>query len=329
MFSRKYNKQNKFKRILLKLLNVYAYEKETLNIVNPNYKKQHGNIIKFNDKSFNFSQGYLNLSRKIKKLDIFYRYSPNVSLWNSNDRWKRIVPNINKEQLITICMLSLKKTILNFLDNNNLEISLNLISDNTNEKFDTHLIELVNSDKYSIFQYKSKIQGNRGSYLECCDQAEKSEDLIFFIEDDYLFEKNCIEEMLMTFSRISTVLKKDVIMCPSDYNFYYDSLYETNLFIGNKNKWRTVGETLLTFMISKDIFEKNKSLVRKVGKDINDPFEKPLHEVYKKNVCLAPVNSLSYHISRGVPSTDDSWINLWNEYFEKSKNYLTGNNRQQ
>ena len=40
MFPRKNTKQNRFIRLLLKLLNVYAYEKETLNIVNPNYKNQ-------------------------------------------------------------------------------------------------------------------------------------------------------------------------------------------------------------------------------------------------------------------------------------------------
>ena len=43
MFPRKNTKQNRFIRLLLKLLNVYAYEKETLNIVNPNYKNQNGN----------------------------------------------------------------------------------------------------------------------------------------------------------------------------------------------------------------------------------------------------------------------------------------------
>ena len=111
MFPRKYNKQNKFKRFLLKLLNVYAYERETLNIVNPNYKNSYGNIIKFNDKSFNFSQGYLDLSRKINKLDIFFRYAPNSNLYKSKGSWKRIIPNINKEQLISTCIISLKETI--------------------------------------------------------------------------------------------------------------------------------------------------------------------------------------------------------------------------
>ena len=72
MFTRLLNKQNKLKRIILKLLNVYAYDKETLNIVNPEYKSVNGNLVAFNDKSFNFSRGYLDLTRKIQKLDIFF-----------------------------------------------------------------------------------------------------------------------------------------------------------------------------------------------------------------------------------------------------------------
>ena len=38
MFPRKYKKLSSFKRFILKLLNVYALDKETLNLVNPNYK---------------------------------------------------------------------------------------------------------------------------------------------------------------------------------------------------------------------------------------------------------------------------------------------------
>ena len=43
-------KQSKIKGIILKLLNVYAYDKETLNIINPDYKNVNGNLIAFNDK---------------------------------------------------------------------------------------------------------------------------------------------------------------------------------------------------------------------------------------------------------------------------------------
>ena len=322
MFPRKLNKQNKIKRLILKLLNVYAYSKETLNIENPNYKNQNGNLVKFNDKSFKFTKGYLDLTRKIENLDIFFRYAPSVNLWNSTKRWKRIIPDIDKETLISVCLNSLKNSILKFLEKNKLEICLHLVSDNSNYEFDNKILKLLKNNKFNIKQYKSKLEGNRGSYLECCDNAEISNDLIFFIEDDYLFEKNCIEEMILTYSRISTLIKDDIVLCPTDYPFFYDSLYDTNLFIGNDFKWRTVGETLLTYMFSKKILRNYKKNIRLVGEINNEPFEKPLHQIYKEIKCLAPINSLSYHISRSVPDDTNNWTSLWNINYKEYKKFI-------
>ena len=56
---------------------------------------------------------------------------------------------------------------------------------------------------------------------------------------------------------------------------------------------------------------------RLVGEQENEPFEKPLHEIYKKTPCLSPINSLSYHISRDHPATTEDWINLWNNNYTK------------
>ena len=312
MFSRIYKKQNIIVKFILKIFNLYAYDKETLNMVNPSYKNVGKNLIRLNDKSFNLSKGYLKLDRKIKKLDIFYRYSPNNNLWNSSKNWKRIIPNIDKRTLISVSLTSLKESILFFLEKNNLEINLNLISDNSDEKFDIHIGKLLFSEKFKTHKYNTKIKGNRGSYLECCDKAMNSEDLIFFIEDDYLFEKNCIDEMIFTYSRLSTILGKDIIMCPSDYPFYYDSLYNTNLYFGKNLRWRNVEETLLTFLFSKKILLQNLNSFRKVGKQENDPFEKPLHQIYKEIPCLAPITSLSYHIGRDNPSLNEDYLSLWN-----------------
>ncbi len=321
MFPRKYKKQNKIKRLILKLLNVYAFNKETLNLENPNYKNNNDNLIKFNDKSFNLSRGYLDLSRKIKSLDIYYRFAPNINLWNSTDRWKRIIPGITKETLISVSLMSLKNSILNFLENNNFEINLHLISDNSYQEFNNHINRLLDNKKIKIENYNSKIKGNRGSYLECCDQAQNAKDLIFFVEDDYLFEKNCIDEMLITYSRISSILNNDIVLCPTDYPFFYDSLYNTNIFIGKNYKWRSVGETLLTYMFSKEIFNKFIKEIKLVGEQENDPFEKPLHDMYKSVNCLAPINSLSYHISRTVPATTENWLKVWNENFKDYKDF--------
>ena len=72
MFPRKYKKLSSFKRLILKLLNVYALDKETLNLVNPNYKNFGNNVFKINKETIALSRGVLKLDRKIKSLDIFY-----------------------------------------------------------------------------------------------------------------------------------------------------------------------------------------------------------------------------------------------------------------
>ena len=179
MFPRKVNKQNKLKRLILKLLNVYAYDRETLRNINPDNNNNQKNHIEFNDKSLNFSLGYLNLTRKINKLDIYFRYSPNNNLWNSTKRWKRIIPDIDKKTLILVSILSLKNSLIEFLKINNLDVTLHLIADNSNDDFDNRIYKIISDKRIKIINHKSKIKGNRGSYLECCDNAESAEDLIF------------------------------------------------------------------------------------------------------------------------------------------------------
>ena len=320
MFPRKYKKLNSFKRLMLKLLNVYALDRETLNLVNPNYKNVGKNLFKVNNESIILSNGHLKFKRKIKSLDIFFRYAPDNLMWNSTNRWKRIIPDISKKDLILTSLNSLKKSVIKFLSNNQVTISINLISDSSGKNFDDQIIKLLYNDSIKINLVKSKISGNRGSYLECCDQAENSEDLIFFIEDDYIFEKDCIEEMIITYSRLSTIFSNDIFLCPSDYPFFYDSEYKTSLFIGKNYKWRTVEETLLTFMMSKKLLEKHKKNIRLVGEKENIPFEKPLHDIYKETPCLSPVNSLSYHISRDHPATTEDWYKLWKNNYIKYNN---------
>ena len=71
MFKRKLLKQNKIKRFLLKLFNLYALDKETFELINPKFDQKAENYFKFNDKSVILSTGFLTFKRKIKKLDIF------------------------------------------------------------------------------------------------------------------------------------------------------------------------------------------------------------------------------------------------------------------
>ena len=317
MFKRELKKKNSIKRFILKILNIYGFDKEDFNIINPNTSNISKNYFKLNDKTYILSSGFMDLKRKISELDIYFRYSPSIDLWNSSGEWKRIIPNITKETLIENCLKSLKESISFFLKNNKLKINLHLIHDGSNDEFNNKLLKILEDNQFQVNLHKSKINGNRGSYLECCDQAKGANDLIMFVEDDYLFEEHCIEEIIYSYSRISTMLDRDIFLCPSDYPFFYDSAYKTSLFIGKEYRWRYVGESLLTILFSKKILVDYEANIRKVGEKINEPFEQPLHEVYKEIPCLAPVKSIAYHLSRSVPAINENWLQLWKSIYKK------------
>ena len=48
------------------------------------------------------------------------------------------------------------------------------------------------------------------------------DDLIYFLEDDYLhFKPMQLEEMMASYERIASQLNKIIFMCPSDYPYLY------------------------------------------------------------------------------------------------------------
>ena len=59
--------------------------------------------------------------------------------------------------------IKFKNSILNFCRVENIRISIHLISDNSSTEFDQKIMNLVKSDNFKSYLYKSKIEGNRGS----------------------------------------------------------------------------------------------------------------------------------------------------------------------
>ena len=123
------------------------------------------------------------------------------------------------------------------------------------------------------------------------------EDLVFFVEDDYLHFETMLEEMILTFERISSQTGRDIFMCPSDYPYLYMNNEKTNILIGNKRHWRTISKSLCTFLTSVSLLEKYWSKFEKNCEDRHDPFEKYINEIYKTEICISPIKSLSVHLT--------------------------------
>ena len=123
--------------------------------------------------------------------------------------------------------------------------------------------------------------------------------------------------MIFTYEKLSTMLNDELFLCPADYPYLYNEPNNTNVLIGNKFHWRKIDQTLCTFLTSSKMINKYYDKLTTMCKFEHYPFEKPLHEIYKKEYCLSPIPSLAVHFTNinstyGV-SPNINLDKLWNE----------------
>jgi len=187
-------------------------------------------------------------------------------------------------------------------------ISLN-IDDFTND------IKSINAKNEQVTEnQKSNMSNIHKSLLIAKDQCK---DLVYFVEDDYLHQEDAIFEMIYTYERISSQMNRELFLCPADYPYLYTKIDATNIFIGSNKHWRQVDETLCTFLTSKIILLKYWDKLVSMCQFEHYPFEQPLHEIYKSELCLSPIPSLSFHCTNinsifGLAPNMD-WKKIWNE----------------
>ena len=117
--------------------------------------------------------------------------------------------------------------------------------------------------------------------------------------------------------RIASLTKQDLIVCPTDYPYLYSKADKTRIFLGENRHWRQIDQTLCTFLTSKNIVQKHWNELISMCKFEHYPFEKPLHNIYEKELCISPMPSLAVHFTNinsvyGL-SPNVNWKRLWDE----------------
>ncbi len=154
--------------------------------------------------------------------------------------------------------------------------------------------------------YKSFEIGRDGKY-----------DLLYFLEDDYIHDQNSLSEMLFSYEKFASLIKDELILCPTDFPYLYNKFEPTQIILGNNRHWRVIEETLCTFLTSKRLLLKHWDTFVSMTRKENLPFEKPLHEIYSKQYCLSPIPSLAMHCTNinsiyGLSPVME-WKRLWDE----------------
>jgi len=265
---------------------------------------------------------YLNFIEIDPKL-LIDNYKPKKIILKKNNQ-NIILPysfNISRKYIFLISIILFFFLLIIYKEINTVN-KINIINDENTEKE----IENIKDQEKVIQEIKDleekEVTNNQKSNMSNIHQSlilskEACEDLTYFVEDDYIHEKNSLAEMLFAYEKIASLTKKELIICPTDYPFLYNQNESTKIFLGDKKHWRQIDQTLCTFLTSKEIIDRYWDQIISMCKFEHYPFEKPLHNIYKKELCISPIPSLAIHFTNinsiyGLSPNVD-WKRLWDE----------------
>ena len=332
------SKSNFFKKIFVKICRLFNFEiidQSSLYFpVSNKYINDELSII--GEKSITIPMGILKTSRPVRSLDIILRTCASVNMLSQS---KKRLFDADKSEYTLRTLNSIIKSINNSSKIfNKINLKITIIDHNSETKVINQMKTLLNNQFFkseiidlkvenfkneiqSINQKGEKVTDNQISNMSNIHQslliARNCEDLIYFVEDDYLHSINSIKEMILSYEKLSSLLKQELILCPTDYPYLYNKAENSKIFLGNNFHWRQIEESLCTFLTSNLIVKKYWEDLISVCKFEHQPFEKPFHDVYKKEFCLSPIPSLAIHCTNinsvyGL-SPFINYKNIWEE----------------
>ena len=298
------------KKFFIKICKFFGFEIIDQNEFNsPTLNKElNEDLSILNKKSIVLPLGEVKITRKVNSILIIVRVNTEIEIWDQNKRRLFERPKIDYTTRSIKSLINSIKLCQNKYPN--LKIKTIILDSSKNKKLDKIKeitkdiqIEIISLEtkKFENKIKKQKTQEtftNLASLLQCFEIGKDiGEDLIFFVEDDYLHFETMLVEMISTYERVSSQIGKDIFMCPSDYPFLYMNNEKTNILIGDKRHWRTINKTLCTFLTSKKLLNLYWQNFSKNCEDRHDPFEKYINEIYKNEFCISPLKSLSVHLT--------------------------------
>jgi len=330
-------KKNSFlKKLFIKLTRKLGFEIiDQNNLILPTSNKSiTENLSIFNKKNITLPLGEVNITRKVDSFLIIFRSFTNENTLLSQNK-KRLFEKEKKEYTLR-SLNSLCKNLSNVKKEfNYLKIFLKIIDDNSKTEIINKMKEICNRynlpfeiSNLEIDKYKNKMKfennyrmlAHNSHIYQSKEYALNSEfDLLYFVEDDYLHEEDALVEMIYSYQKFTSQLNQEVVLCPVDYPYLYIETQDTKNFVGFKKHWRIINQSLCTYLISKKILKKYWSNYEDMFLNNYDPYEKPLHELYKKINCFSPMPSLGLHLTNVNSIYGLSPLKNWNTIWEKNK----------
>ena len=331
-------KQSFIKKLFVKLCRIIGFEiidQSNLNLPVSN-RAANENLSDLGKKIITIPLGETKISRPVKSLDIIIKTCTSVNLVTQNkmriferDKSEYTFRTINS----LLNSINYNKNVFDkikvkiiVIDHNSKKEDLALMKKNLEHSSVDYKIINLRTDKFSQIKTLNKnnpiieknMKSTMASIMESFNVArETSSDLVYFVEDDYIHKENSLAEMIFTYEKIASIASKELFLCPVDYPYLYKKAENTNILIGHKYHWRSVNESLLTFLTSKKMLNKYWKELIKMCTEEHSPFETPLHKIFENEICLSPIPSLAMHCTNvnsifGL-SPNINWKKIWED----------------
>ena len=83
-------------------------------------------------------------------------------------------------------------------------------------------IKKINAKNETVTQ--NQISNMSNIHKSLIVAKNQSNDLIYFVEDDYIHLLEAFNEMIFSYERISSQLNKELVLCPTDYPYLYTKI---------------------------------------------------------------------------------------------------------
>ena len=253
-------KKSLIKKIFIKICRILDFEIiDQNNFFVPTLNKNlNENLNIPGKKSITIPLGEVKVTRKVKALNIIFRSCTNVNMLTQN---KKRLFNKDKSEYTFRSLNSILQSLakakkifsdtifeITVIDFNSKKEDLDQIKKQLlKSNLKNTLISLdINEYKNNINKVNAKNQQVSDNQMSNMSNIHKSllvaknefKDLVYFVEDDYIHQREAIQEMLFTYERLSSQFNNELFLCPADYPYLYTKTNPTNIFIGSKKPIR-------------------------------------------------------------------------------------------
>jgi len=189
-------------------------------------------------------------------------------------------------------------------------------------------VKIYSKENVRVELYHLENFGIMNSIRSCYEWLlSNGTNLVYQVQDDYLFEKSAITEVIDTYFRILIETKAQPIVTPYNAPYLWSAVYRNSttprtIFMGEKRYWIQIYDVSCSFLTSHQNFINNSDILEKfLNLDPQNPeLEKiSLNKIMVERGCLAvcPFESIALHM-QGEYERDPyvDWKLLWDSIDE-------------